>query len=399
MTSRLQFLKDLYQKLHKPLTLLEFEEIVDEAKKVIPDDKWQELSQDEQELIISLFWKKFGVYEIFIYNWNSNVVSPTEKELKYLEKYQADFATELLPLFDELKINSSIAETYEKHKQKAVEYKLILDKLLQQEKDCQAGFQTIYQQASNSQTSLSELKNLYNQIGQIVDKYPNFRPSEKTKELFLEILGEFAARLGEFRKNWLEKKLINPTNEELDLFEFFVEELFSFTYEEITNEEEKAQIEREFNQLKDTIHQEKKKRGQSISKDTSGDSSNISKKSQESQKLSQQISELESKVKQLEQEKQPGSNSELENKIKDLQSQIKMLRNELEKTQKGSDKSNKISQNLFGGKSSTTSENTKNDKQPKKEFPWKIVLPLVGIIVLLIGIIIFAFWRKKSKNE
>jgi hypothetical protein len=32
MTSYLQFLKDLYQKLNKPLTLLEFEEIAKEAK-------------------------------------------------------------------------------------------------------------------------------------------------------------------------------------------------------------------------------------------------------------------------------------------------------------------------------------------------------------------------------
>jgi septal ring factor EnvC (AmiA/AmiB activator) len=97
----------------------------------------------------------------------------------------------LLPLFDELKKGSSIAETYEELKQKAIKHKQILDKLLQQEKDCEAEFQNIYQQISNSQVSLSELKNLYNQIGQIYDKYSNFRPSEKTEKLLEEILAKF----------------------------------------------------------------------------------------------------------------------------------------------------------------------------------------------------------------
>ncbi|RHZ37000.1 hypothetical protein [endosymbiont GvMRE of Glomus versiforme] len=400
MTSQLSLLKELHQKFDKPLTLLEFEELVSESKNYpFESEKFsKEEEQEEWSLGVTVFFKKLNVYEICISFWDEQKLSPTEKQLEYLEKYQADFSTELLPLFDDLKKGSSIAEKYEEWKQRAIKHKQILDKLLQNEKDCKAEFQTIYQQASNSQTSLPELKNLYNQIGQIVDKYPNFRPSEKTKELFLEILGEFSARIGDFRKNWREKENINPTNEELDILEFLLKEFFSFFYEEITDEEEKKQMKREFDQEVNIIHQEKRKRGQSISKDTSDDSSNINKKSQESQKLNQQISELESKVKQLEQEKQPGSSSELENKIKDLQSQIKILQNELEKTQKGSDNSSKISQNLFGGKSSAPAENTKNGKQ-KNEFPWKIVLPLVGIIALLIGIIIFAFWRKKNKNE
>ncbi|CAH1766089.1 12119_t:CDS:2 [Entrophospora sp. SA101] len=294
--------KDLYKKLDKPLTLLEFEAISNEAKEIIPDN-WQELSQDErklaEELVITGFFKKLN----------------------------------LLPLFDELKKNSSIAKTYEKHKQKAIKHKQILDKLLQQEKDCEADFQTIYQQISNSQISLPEMKKLYNQMDQLFERYPNFRPGEKTDKLLEEILGEFANRL------------------------------------ETTNEEEKKQMKSEFDQLKNTIHEEKKKRGQIISQDTSGDSSNITKKDQGTQKLSQRISELESKIKQLEQEKQQSSqqnNIELENKIKDLQSQIKILQNELEKTKKGSD--SKISKGLFVGKTSSTSENTRNDKQ-KNEFP------------------------------
>ncbi|CAJ0764446.1 11233_t:CDS:2, partial [Entrophospora sp. SA101] len=181
--------------------------------------------------------------------------------------------------------------------------------------------------------SLPEMKKLYNQMDQLFERYPNFRPGEKTDKLLEEILGEFANRL------------------------------------ETTNEEEKKQMKSEFDQLKNTIHEEKKKRGQIISQDTSGDSSNITKKDQGTQKLSQRISELESKIKQLEQEKQQSSqqnNIELENKIKDLQSQIKILQNELEKTKKGSD--SKISKGLFVGKTSSTSENTRNDKQ-KNEFP------------------------------
>jgi len=116
-----------------------------------------------------------------------------------LKKYQAEFSTKLLPLFAEFKKNALVPETYEKQKQKSIEHKQILDKLLQQEKNCEAEFQSIYQQINNSQISLPEMKKIYDQMG--IDKYPNFRPSEKIDKLLEEIIGKFANRLGDFRVN------------------------------------------------------------------------------------------------------------------------------------------------------------------------------------------------------
>ena len=79
MTSCLQFLKDLYQKLDKPLTLLEFEEIAKEAKNNPFDGK--NLSKEEKEwewnvAIPGFFLKKLSVYKVIISLWDEEKLSP-----------------------------------------------------------------------------------------------------------------------------------------------------------------------------------------------------------------------------------------------------------------------------------------------------------------------------------
>jgi len=51
--SLIRKLQPIIQKLDKSLTLLEFEEIADEAKEIIPDD-WQGFSGEEKELVLEL---------------------------------------------------------------------------------------------------------------------------------------------------------------------------------------------------------------------------------------------------------------------------------------------------------------------------------------------------------
>jgi len=398
-------LKDFSQRIDKEVFFLpKYEEFVEEVKESFPNGflETKNWSKEEQDLFKDLFFKlfqrKFLVYNTYISFWNESKLRPAEKELEYLERFQNTFS-DFLALFDDFESEFPLF-MLSKQKQKTIQHKQILDKLLQQEKNCEAEIQNIYQKISNSAISLSEAKNIWQEIGQIPDKYPNFRPSKKIEKIFEGILEQFADRLGDFRINWLEKKTIKPTSEELDILEFFADKFYDIVSEEISDEAEKKQMRADFDQMKNTIQQERKKRGLSPTKSTSDSISNApmtNKKAQAVQKLNQQISELQIKVQRLEKDKQQNSDSGLEQKIKDLQIQIKVLQNELEKVQKISNSSG-ISKSLFGGKSSSE-ENKQSSLSTKNEFPWKIVLPLVGIIIVLIGVIIFAFWWKKTKEE
>jgi hypothetical protein len=87
-------LRDLNKRVGEDLSLLEFEEICDEVKKVIPDSELG-LSNEERilvkELLNNIFYKRISLYKSCRFDWESGKFSPNKEELKYLKKHHKEF--------------------------------------------------------------------------------------------------------------------------------------------------------------------------------------------------------------------------------------------------------------------------------------------------------------------
>src|SRR3954451_12396642 len=87
------------------------------------------------------------------------------------------------------------------------------------DKNAKDKLREILKRVSNPQISLLEIRKIFD--GEFRSILENNSGNKKLNELVEESTEAFAKRVGEFRKNWLENKSIEPTNEELDTLEYF----------------------------------------------------------------------------------------------------------------------------------------------------------------------------------
>lgn len=251
---------------------------------------------------------------------------------------------------------------------------------------------------------------------------------------FGKFIEHFYKKYGEFEKmsDLLERKISMFTELELDLCKWSINEgktklfLPLLDYWKFLSDEEKKAIslnvinldrwdddklieekllEKIENTKKsiDAIETEKNKRqknstsssGSSISKSNSNTSQN---NNQEVQQLQSQIANLQNSINQLERNNQSqsqnpsnnASNQQNKQELENLKKQLAEFQNKLQNLQNKSDTSNNSPQPRNSNENTTA--------EPKKDFPWHIVAPLV-VVVVIFGIIIAYLLGKKSNKQ